>query len=307
MPTRMQLRRAPAPAARAQKPAALRPGARPGGGVRHTKPVKRRSAGITPVRAAAALALLVGLGGLYGAVSSGVFAAERLVLNGNTWTTDEVLLAALNVPDGKNVFTVRTGELADRLAALPAIRGASVSVALPNEIRVDVAERKALVVWLVGDRRFLVDEDGLLFAELLATDQATTDAAALLPVIDDRRVGSEGLVAGSTLDPISLDAALRLGAVRPVDVGSAGTGLHIRVDDKNGFTVRGDPLDWSAIFGFYTPTLRPTDLIPGQVRLLRSFMLKNGESNLLRIILADDRSGTWVPRSGPTPSKSPKP
>ena len=51
------------------------------------------------------------------------------------------------------------------------------------------------------------------------------------------------------------------------------------------------------MFGFYTPTLRTTDLIPGQVRLLRS-MLAGREDDVLRVILADDRSGTYVPRDG---------
>ena len=31
------------------------------------------------------------------------------------------------------------------------------------------------------------------------------------------------------------------------------------------------------------------------------------ETNVLRVILADERSGTWVPRVTPSPSQSPKP
>ena len=241
-------------------------------------------------------------------MTSGVFAADRMTLTGNTWTSDDALLAALAMPAGQNVFTLRAGELETRLAAMPSISGATVSVALPNEVRVDVVERKPLVVWQVDSRRFLVDGEGRLFGELGADDPALAEAAADLPVIEDRRVASAAaLGVGSTLDPITLDAALRLGALRPVDVGSAGTGLRVRVDDTNGFSIRGDPLGWAAVFGFYTPTLRSTDLIPGQVRLLRSLILQNGEDEVLRVILADDRSGTWVPRSTPDPSPSPKP
>ena len=59
------------------KPSALRPGAHPGGGVRRTRPVRRASAGLTPVRAGALLALLVAAGALYGAGSSAAFAARR--------------------------------------------------------------------------------------------------------------------------------------------------------------------------------------------------------------------------------------
>jgi hypothetical protein len=71
--------------------------------------------------------------------------------------------------------------------------------------------------------------------------------------------------------------------------------------------LREEPSGWTAIFGFYTPTLRTTDLIPGQVRLLRSLVVDHGGPNILRVILADERSGTWIPRSTPAPSSSPKP
>jgi len=41
--------------------------------------------------------------------------------------------------------------------------------------------------------------------------------------------------------------------------------------------------------------------VTGQLRAV------DGEDGVLRVILADDRSGTWVPRATPEPSKSPEP
>ena len=112
---------------------------------------------------------------------------------------------------------------------------------------------------------------------------------------------------GSTLDPVVLDAALRLGSLRPADLGTAATQLDIQLDDEHGFVAAtADPVGWSAVFGFYTPTLRTTDLIPGQVRLLRS-MLAGREDDVLRVILADDRSGTLRPARRESPSAEPKP
>jgi hypothetical protein len=102
-----------------------------------------------------------------------------------------------------------------------------------------------------------------------------------------------------------LDAALRLGSLQPADLGTAATHLDIRVDDEDGFVMTADPVGWSATFGFYTPTLRTTELIPGQVRLLRSMLAQAGEDTVLKVILADDRSGTRIPR--PSPSPTPKP
>ena len=119
------------------------------------------------MRAGAALALLVAAGGLYGAiVVRPVHARAATIVEGNTWTSQDAILAALAVPAGTNVFTVKTDELEARLEQIPAVAGATVSIALPDQVRVAVAEHEALLAWRVGQRRYLVDADGTLFGEL---------------------------------------------------------------------------------------------------------------------------------------------
>jgi hypothetical protein len=105
---------------------------------------------------------------------------------------------------------------------------------------------------------------------------------------------------------VTLDAARRLGSLSPADVGSAARSLVLRLDDVDGFTMRTRPAGWAAVFGFYTPTLRTTELVPGQVRLLRS-LLAGREATVQRVILADDHSGTYVPLPTPEPTRTPKP
>ena len=289
--------RRPVPAARPIRSRTAR------AGVGRSRDISRRSAGLTPVRAGALLVLLAGLAGLYGLAGSGSFVARRTVVTGATWTSQDAILAALAIPPGQNMFTVSSGALAVRLAGFPAIRTARVTVSLPDEIRVAVTERRALVVWQVGRHRYLVDDTGLLFAELAASPP---EAAAALPVIDDQRAVAAMLSAGTSIDAVTLDAALRIGSLVPADLGSAAKELAIRVDDQDGFSVSSGPTGWTAVFGFYTPTLRTTDLVPGQVRLLRS-LLYGREGSVLRIVLADDRSGTYVPRPGASGSPSAKP
>ncbi len=291
-------------ATRSRPPSALRPGARPGGGARRTRSVRRSSAGLTPTRAGALLALLLGLAGLYGAVSSDAFTVRRIDVSGLTWTDRDAVLVALAIPGDQNLFTLRTRDLEDRLGSTPAIRGAAISIALPDEVRVAVTERTALLIWRVGDARYLVDTTGLLFTQLAASPP---DAAAALPVLDDQRAAAASLAVGSTLDPVILDAALRLGSLRPADVGSAAASLDLRLDDASGFVMKAPGIGWTAVFGFYTPTLRTTDLIPGQVRLLRSLLAGRGEDVALRVILADDRDATYIPRATPSPTASSKP
>lgn len=289
------------PATRPMRPAVLRPGGRPGGAsYRKRRTVRRASAGLTPVRAGALLALLVGIAGLYGLATSDAFAVQRIQVNGATWIPESDVLDALDLPDGQNAFAVRTADLEERLLQLPAVRRAMVSVALPDEIRVTITERVALMAWQVGAHRFLVDASGLLFAEL---GEAGPSGAGL-PVVDDRRLEGMALGVGSTLDAVSLDAALRLGSLDRADIGTVATQLDLRVDDADGFVIHGRPPGWTAVFGFYTPTLRTTELIPGQVRLLRSLLLDR-EADTLKVILASDRSATWIPRSTPKPSPKP--
>ncbi len=56
---------------------------------------------------------------------------------------------------------------------------------------------------------------------------------------------------------------------------------------------------WTATFGFYTTSLRPTSMIPGQVRVLGSLLAKVGEPNVESLILADDQNGTYVLKAKP--------
>jgi hypothetical protein len=96
-------------------------------------------------------------------------------------------------------------------------------------------------------------------------DATSPEAAAKLPLVDDQRAAAATIAVGDTLDPVILDAARRLGSLRPADLGTAASRLDIQLDDAQGFSLNADPVGWSAVFGFYTPTLRTTDLIPGQV------------------------------------------
>ena len=116
-------------------------------------------------------------------------------------------------------------------------------------------------------------------------------------------------------DPVTLDAALRLGSLTPADVGSGARALVLRVDDANGFTMRTRPAVWTAVFGFYTPTLRTTDLIPGQVRLLRSLLAgredSRGNGHPRRRAQRDHRPardpGVAEAQAHPKPTATPKP
>ncbi len=52
--------------------------------------------------------------------------------------------------------------------------------------------------------------------------------------------------------------------------------------------------------------MRTTELIPGQVRLLRS-LLSGREPTVDRVVLASETDGTYVPRATPKPTATPSP
>jgi hypothetical protein len=111
---------------------------------------------------------------------------------------------------------------------------------------------------------------------------------------------------GESIDPVDFDAATRLGSIVPKDLESAAKSLVVTVSDANGFVLSPFPRTWVAIFGLYTPSLRTPAMIPGQVRLLRS-LIAGREASVARVILADENSGTFIPRDTPPPSPTPGP
>ncbi len=202
---------------------------------------------------------------------------------------------------GANLFQLDTGPLEDDIGALTTVAEAAVSVRLPDTLVVRLEEREPILVWRVGERYFLADVEGTLFAVLGDIPPAET---AALPVIEDRRESSESLTVGRRLDAVDFDAARRLASLVPADVGSSAERLGVLVTDERGFVLRSAPDGWDAVFGFYTPSLRTPELVPGQVRLLRSLIIGR-EPSIDRVILASDTDGTYTTKPPPTPTPEP--
>jgi cell division septal protein FtsQ len=255
---------------------------------------------LSPTRAAAILGLLAASGAVYGLAATPAFTLTRTELPELKWTTREALIASIATPSGMNLFRIRTAPIEARLETLPGVASADVFVSLPDTLVVRIRERTAILAWAVGERRYLVDRDGVLFAA--STADAVT--AAGLPTIGDSRTPASALKVGSKLDPVDLDAATRLGSLTPADVGSRATTLVVQVTTANGFVLGTLPRSWIAVFGLYTPSLRTPAIVPGQVRLLRS-LLSGREASVERVFLPDEDSGTVILKPTPAPMPTP--
>ena len=276
---------------------------RAGGPGRRTRPIRRASAGLTPVRAGAALAMLLSAGAVYGLAATSAFGFGRLEIDGTTITPDAAVRDRLGLTEGENILEIQTEPLEDRLLEIPAIAAAEISIGLPDTVAVRIEERQPIVVWRIGERRLLADGAGLLFAEL---DDAAPAALAELPVVADDRLASARLAIGQRVDPVDFDAARRLASLTPEAIGSSASGLSVGVTDENGFILASVPEGWVAVFGFYGRSLRTPDLVPGQAQLLKELLLGR-EATVALVILADDRDGTYFPRASPGPSAAPNP
>lgn len=208
------------------------------------------------------------------------------------WTSGQAVSASVELPIGTNLFEIQTGPIEERLRALPAVASAHVSVSLPHELTIEIEERTPILAWQAGPTTWLIDASGVLFA---AADAAEVSASKVPTVVDARAASETSFALGASLDPADFDAAARLAALVPADVGSVAKALAVRVDDDNGFVVSSGAGSWIAVFGPYSPTLRSTDLIPGQVRLLRS-LLAGRESTVAKVLLASDTTGTYLPK-----------
>jgi hypothetical protein len=217
------------------------------------------------------------------------------------------VLAAAGLEPGAhpNVVLLRTDEMRNEMMSFPAIADANVQVVLPDRVIVSLQERQPVFALRRPDATYLVSEDGLV----LATVDAGRPAQLGLPSIeDDRTQSAPDVKIGGQLDEIDLTAMLELGALTPALVDSTATGLALSVGDDNGYVLIAQPQGWQAVFGEYTPTLRPLDLIPRQVQCLRSLVAAS-ESDLRTIYLAplDERCGTYLPNATAVPVVSPAP
>ena len=225
------------------------------------------------------------------------------------YTTQDVIRSAIALPPDAtpNVFEIATHDMQRALEALPAVAAAEVHVALPNSLVVDVTERTPTFVLVAGDSAFVVDKDGHVLDDV---DRGSASDLGLPIVIDNRSDFAPDLEVGGLLDEVSLGADLRLAAITPAMIGTVYERLTLTVDDTDGYVLQAEPNGWRAIFGHYTPNLRPVEEIDGQVQCLTA-RVGAGEQDIAVIFLAplDDGCGTYLPRgtTAPVETASPAP
>jgi cell division septal protein FtsQ len=223
------------------------------------------------------------------------------------YTEPDVIRTRINLPEdaAPNVFRIGTRDMQRALESLPAVASADVHVDLPSSLVVDVTERMPTFVLISGDTAYVVDRDG----HVLDGVERGGAAELGLPIVLDNRVDfAPELEVGGVLDQVSLDADLRLAALTPEIVGTTYNHLRLSVNDTEGYVLEAEPNGWRAVFGQYTPNLRPVDIVDRQVQCLRARVAEE-EQQIAVIYLAplDEGCGTYLPRTTQAPVESASP
>lgn len=232
---------------------------------------------------------------------------DTIAIEGLDYTQPQTVHAAIALPTGDeaSIFRLRTLHMRDSLAALPAVARADVRAVLPDRLEIAIVERVPVLVVRRPEGEFLVDADGYVID---LHDPAAPPAGALPAIDDERRELAVTLDIGRRLDEVETAAMLQLAAITPAMIESQAEALRVSVGDDEGYVMTSTDQGWRAVFGHYTPTLRPPDMIARQVQCLR-LLIAGSEEDIDTVYLAprDDGCGTYLPEATPTPRTSPSP
>lgn len=107
--------------------------------------------------------------------------------------------------DSQSVFWINPAKVAEKITALPNIKSAQVSVALPAQVSVRVVERRPQLLWQVDDKVWWVDEEGTVVPPRVNVEN-------MLRIIDDDRTPVE---VGYQIDPTIIKGAQALRILAP--------------------------------------------------------------------------------------------
>ena len=110
------------------------------------------------------------------------FSARTLELHGARFTSEAIVRKILGMDSLPNLFRLETDAAAAKLVRLPAVQSTNVTVRLPSTVIVTLVEREPKLVWVIGDVRYVVDQDGLLFGEVDEAGNPVPSSAEPIPL-----------------------------------------------------------------------------------------------------------------------------
>jgi cell division protein FtsQ len=143
-----------------------------------------------------------------GQVARAGFGISRINITGQTITSEAAILKALAIVPNMTTLNFDADAALARIKAIPSIRSASIRKVYPGELQVSVTERVPMARWRIGDKTFLVDEQGSPVAAddgsfrelpLVVGDGAADDAMVMIRLLGRYPAITEDLAALSRI------------------------------------------------------------------------------------------------------------
>ena len=101
------------------------------------------------------------------------FRVEQVVVSHPSSSAQAAVTRATQLSQvvGRNIFLVNTGAVAQEVVAIPSVRRARVIPRLPNLLEIELVEREPIAIWRATNGAFLVDDQGLVMADLRVSEQ----------------------------------------------------------------------------------------------------------------------------------------
>jgi cell division protein FtsQ len=165
------------------------------------------------------------------------FRPRHVEVTGTNHLTAAQVTGALSLPGDRSIFLLNQADLAKRLDALPWVRAASVSLALPDRVSVKVTEWRPSAVLQVGETTYYLNDLGEV---LDPAAEAGTLTIINRPGFGAARDGQHAL--GSDLLPMLIQLRAGFPAAFKISVTS------FQLDPREVLTARTDR-GWAIIFG----------------------------------------------------------
>lgn len=185
------------------------------GRVRNRAREQRRRRVALVLKMAAALVVLGGVAWV--AVASPLFSVRQVLVSGNKLVPTDAIVSAAAIPVGQPLAQVDAAAISKRVSAIPGLGQASVGVALPSTVKIQVAERVPVFVVAVGNAFTWIDPTGVRFhdspdrpagvplALANADDQRLlADVAAVVNALPARLSGKTEKISAQTQDSITI-------------------------------------------------------------------------------------------------------
>ena len=167
---------------------------------------------------------------IYILFSSPFFFVYTAAIRGNIAVSAQEIYAVGGI-DRQSIFWIDPLKVAEKVGSLPNIKDASVSVALPAVVEIEVVERRPELLWQTGETVWWVDEEGMIVPP-------KGDLSGMLRIFDDEE---QPLQTGTHIDPTIVEGAQTLRLLAP-DV------LVVRYSQARGLIVA-TPEGWPVYLG----------------------------------------------------------